>query len=1490
MRRNSPEQHTRRANAKRVNYNEKDADFELLQRIQKLEKGLTKKNGKKPSPKPTKSKSNENNKSSTNLNRKEYYKVLNDKKNWNFIPTLPTIIKKHSRFSQLLYLDDAMVDTENQILSNKDGKLLSKNETIYMVSEPPGEPYYIGRIVCFEPLAEFKNEIKSAQKNNIRKFPAKYFNLRMNWFYRPRDIEENWSNSDPRLLYASLHEDVCPIISFRGKCNVYFSPNLVLDTAEDKENVAKIFTNPNNFHFEQLFDKYTSLYYTIWDVSNLLHMHPKSAFLKALSKRFKYLFTEDKYPLEEILKKYVISEGNINVDEDNKKNRWDMRCTECKGWCQATKGIKCDDCGVAIHLVCMDPPRDRKPNKGVIWLCYNCALKDNDDDTLIDCANKENINNKLLIDQGKAKLSEIANDYLKTKLAYNVENIWFQYIGEDLINNIQDVLDPDIFLPYPFKLSRVGPRYQWSKCLDMNTWEKTPYSISDAQTLNGETIKSDKNNVMERGTNSTVELLWKYDESKITEEVFNNYIEKCKSEFPVALNILPQSVNFLDMISHILMENNFDVDNAFEQCKLALTRESLREPSFTKKEMLKFEEAVKEHGSELFHVCKKVETQPMSMIVRYYYYWKKTQNGRQIWGSFKGRAKNKNKAINNKDEVNRKLISTNSDGTGKPESRPVRNRKSSRVVLENKKQISTNDLEMKYIDDSSIETENVSSLKSCFHCIFCNIDYSPIWYKVTGGSDDANIKTKIQTNFGDKTQKGKRDSTNSESTCNEESKLDALCIRCTRLWRRYAVKWENPLTILRIMYGKNNSNILAAFDGILTEHPNNLFFSNPLLSREKLLEYELVQDSELILKQKVDILNDEEKLQKIIKTTMSVHSQLFKALKRPHVKGSTDNKILTLELNEYIDTNMKKILKKKKKEDDKENKNDRLGELKKGKPLIEVQIKQEQLNKRKPEASQVENERPIKVKKTLATVHNIVNKYQELLDLNTKYGHKLTSNNGIEVNLSSKNDNTGYTISVSPEFRNIQINNSLHQHLNSLLSENVISRNNLQIGKNNLDLNSNKKLSKSKKTTFLPFNNSSEPSIFNGSDISSIMKFYHCYNPSFTESNTRYLNSVENMKNQHNNETSSGLSNDLNKTCSICNLHDNNNVLLECSNCTLLIHAKCYGVKVNGHFGNDDSTKGYTWLCDPCSNDLNPIISTSYKCGICSSKETLSGGQKLYPGYTPQQALKATSNGTWCHVICALYGKEIKFGNSESLQPVLNATSIMHGEFNKCGICQGIGGVIEACMVCNYNAHVTCAQWSKRFKLGFQYAICDGSTETTPIIHNSSNKEQFLLRPKMVCKVHPHQKELLDFNHQLERHKKTLFEVFVERYKIMSNHSVVQARYQEQKKLLQGSIHCDSDVSMVKRDRVYSMDNSSTTCQMTKANNKVCKHCLTTRSICWYANSICHSCHVNSNNGKFIAKQSIFDFDINDHQAESNYLSNESKQALLDSVKLLNDN
>lgn len=144
--------------------------------------------------------------------------------------------------------------------------LICDSDHVYLICEPPGEPYYLARIMEFlHADNQPHNPIDS---------------IRVNWYYRPRDI--NRKVTDTRVVFATMHSDMCPLTSLRGKCRILHRSEI-----EDIDEYRK---SKDCFWYEKLFDRYIHRYYDVIPVSQVINVpaHVK----KVLDERWKFLVVE----------------------------------------------------------------------------------------------------------------------------------------------------------------------------------------------------------------------------------------------------------------------------------------------------------------------------------------------------------------------------------------------------------------------------------------------------------------------------------------------------------------------------------------------------------------------------------------------------------------------------------------------------------------------------------------------------------------------------------------------------------------------------------------------------------------------------------------------------------------------------------------------------------------------------------------------------------------------------------------------------------------------------------------------------------------------------------------------------------------------------------------------------------------------------------------------------------------------------------------------
>lgn len=796
-----PEFRSKRRAAK-VDYTEKkeDYDFEITKQPNKRSNSLTSSpvketNGKK------KRKSNNPNGRAGNASRSESPASLESDMDLNNpIPLNFQPDTKDWKFSNILNLEGAFVKNKLELVL-KDGTSIKKNDNVYMICEPPGEPYYIGRIMGFV------NKDKKQQFKNLESInePAENCSFKINWWYRSRDISKH--STDSRLVYASMHSDICPIQSFRGKCLVKHK-----DEIQDLDSYK---LKSNQFWFDKFFDRYMIKFYDVLP-TNLLTSLPIN-YRTALNKRFQYIFLE---------------QGKAKDMLHQPKS-----CVKCHQWSSSSDSIECCECGDIYHMLCLDPPLTKKPARGFAWSCIRCTKKierkrllentglqtkkEQKEDNAVLTANDE-IKSPMLPSVGEAKkiplYEELAISFLEKDRSLSFQQRrdseeWiYRYLG--MHAKLEDALDLQD-RPYPRAASRLGPKNQLTGV--QLGWFNHPVVYYDDSELNedfqnrshshgtvgrkkkvdGRKKKSKNDNTdhealfvplkvpaeyqdvdpnefprwlqprpkgyIERGGDDgrTSTLLWKNpttlndktDPDEIN-EILDEYVKDC-DYIAQDLGLLPTTPNFQDALLNNLFISKFNIEEAMKLNK-SITKTTLKEPQFTSSEIKKFEAGIRKYGSELWPTFKEVKSQPFGMIVRFYYLWKKTPNGRSIWGNFADRRKFKS---------------------------------SSKVEEKNSENDIGNDQ-----DDSSYDMGKIEKKEVC--CKHCKTAETKQWYRSPGQQHPDDAKH-IQY---------------------------ALCLRCARLWRRYAVIWEDPNEVYRKTSQKGGNGW------------------------KRKVEQELIIDSELILK------------------------------------------------------------------------------------------------------------------------------------------------------------------------------------------------------------------------------------------------------------------------------------------------------------------------------------------------------------------------------------------------------------------------------------------------------------------------------------------------------------------------------------------------------------------------------------------------------------------------------------------------------------------
>ncbi|PKY04861.1 hypothetical protein P168DRAFT_289726 [Aspergillus campestris IBT 28561] len=219
------------------------------------------------------------------------------------------------------------------------------------------------------------------------------------------------------------------------------------------------------------------------------------------------------------------------------------------------------------------------------------------------------------------------------------------------------------------------------------------------------------------------------------EKFMDEYMTRAKALAP-SLGVEDYSTNFLDKALELLYSNSFNADAALAKLKQVHKHKDLKEPYLRPEEVKAFEQGVAKYGSELRYVSRHVGTVPHYQIVRFYYMWKKSPRGRQIWGNYEGRR-------------------------GKKEAR----RHSSAKLVDD---VADDN------DDSAYDNDKAAAIKRGFQCKFCSTRSSRQWRRAPG------IPPGTTTPSEPSSKKDKGPPLNV-----------ALCLRCALLWRKYGIQWES---------------------------------------------------------------------------------------------------------------------------------------------------------------------------------------------------------------------------------------------------------------------------------------------------------------------------------------------------------------------------------------------------------------------------------------------------------------------------------------------------------------------------------------------------------------------------------------------------------------------------------------------------------------------------------------------------------------------------
>ncbi|KAL1383610.1 hypothetical protein HDK64DRAFT_340969 [Phyllosticta capitalensis] len=642
---------------------------------------------------------------------------------------------------------------DKQQLEADDGTILAVDDHVYLVCEPPGEPYYLCRIMEF---LHTNNEQPSSPVDS----------LRVNWYYRPRDVLRY--NNDTRLVYGTMHSDICPLASLRGICNIKHRSEI-----DDLEEFRR---QKDSFWFNQVFDRFIHRWYDVIPVAAVINVPEKVK--KALDERWKFV---------------VVETSRVKELTSAVKT-----CKRCSGYCATNDSVECAVCHNTYHMNCVRPPLLKKPSRGFAWACGPCGRAQErklearrtpiigeagpapEEEEQVD-EEEEDAGGLINTTAPSPSGSDApVDDHPATQAEIALAKMWpMRYLG--IHCRVEDALQYDDRAIYPRASSRLGPRHQ----ANVNVWHGRPVELvkpsearkrfkapghkkdnkakESAQAVEAERadkakrpkwVQDEPPGYVRRGEDfpnddprCTAKTIFKMpegggdDSPADHEKLIDDYIRKSVDIGEGYVQVAGYDTNFRTKALEILYALNYDVDAALEALKKLNRKKDLKNPEPNKEEKKRFEEGVAKYGSELRNVRLHVRTMSHADVVRYYYMWKRSPRGRQVWGNFEGR-KGKNQKLLGPAS---KLVDDIADD----------------------------------VDDSAFDVRKAEKLKKTFICKFCSTKKSRQWRRAPGVAPG-------QTVLADGRSKEKG-----------THLIPGLCQRCARLWRKYAIKYEDAEELIK---------------------------------------------------------------------------------------------------------------------------------------------------------------------------------------------------------------------------------------------------------------------------------------------------------------------------------------------------------------------------------------------------------------------------------------------------------------------------------------------------------------------------------------------------------------------------------------------------------------------------------------------------------------------------------------------------------------------
>lgn len=297
--------------------------------------------------------------------------------------------------------------------------------------------------------------------------------LRVNWYYRPRDIQR--TVADTRVVFASMHSDTCPLTSLRGKCQIKHLSEI--------ENFEAYRKTRDCFWFDKMFDRYIHRYYEVVPTKKVINVPANVK--KVLDERWKFVLVEIGKRKELFSAVKTCTRCSLYAAKyvTARRSRYGTRIANL--FFNSNDSVDCAVCRNTYHMHCVRPVLTKKPARGFAWACAACSRAQ---ERKLEARNTPTVGEapaepeEEIVEEEEEDLNGTANGTNGSTPAPTEEvtirpataeqiaqaRMWpYRYLG--IHCRVEDALDYDDRI-YPRASSRLGPRHQ----AVVNPWPGRP--------------------------------------------------------------------------------------------------------------------------------------------------------------------------------------------------------------------------------------------------------------------------------------------------------------------------------------------------------------------------------------------------------------------------------------------------------------------------------------------------------------------------------------------------------------------------------------------------------------------------------------------------------------------------------------------------------------------------------------------------------------------------------------------------------------------------------------------------------------------------------------------------------------------------------------------------------------------------------------------------------------------------------------------------------